>query len=100
MKLGIGDARYFQDELVPAGTRLAGWAALVHALGLKAPVRHLSCISEKFVRGTRRQEGRWEIYYKRFALCDTLADHLSFALRHENIYLLILKKLFDAVDPG
>jgi hypothetical protein len=100
MKLGIGDARYFQDELVPAGTRLAGWAALVHALGLKAPVRHLSCISEKFVRGTRRQEGRWEIYDKRFALGDTLADHLSFALRHENIDLLILKKLFDAVDPG
>lgn len=100
MQLEIREARYFQDEPVPAGTRLAGWSALVHALDLKAPVRHLSCISEKYVRGTRRREGRWEIYDKRFSLEDTLADHLSFALRHENIDLLVLKRLFDAVDPN
>lgn len=99
MKLDVRDVRYFQDELVPEGTRLAGWSALVYALDLKAPVRHLSCISEKYVRGTRRQEERWEIYDKRFALEDTLADHLSFALRHEKIDLLVLKRLFDAVDP-
>jgi hypothetical protein len=100
MKLEIGETRYFQDEPVPAGTRLAGWSALVHALDLKAPVRNLSCISEKYVRGTRRGEGRWEIYDKRFSLEDTLADHLSFALRHENIDLLVLKRLFDAIDPS
>ena len=100
MKLEIGEARYFQDEPVPAGMRLAGWSALAHALNLKAPVRNLSCISEKYVRGTRRRDGRWEIYDKRFALKDTLADHLSFALRHENIDLLILKKLFEAIDPN
>jgi hypothetical protein len=99
MKLEIGNAGYFRDEPVPAGTRLAGWSALVHALDLKAPVRHLSCISEKYVRGTRRMEGNWEIYDKRFALEDTLAGHLSFALRHEKIDLLVLKKLFDASDP-
>lgn len=99
MKLEIKEARHFQDEPVPEGTRLAGWSALVYALDLKAPVRHLSCISEKYVRGTRRREERWEVYDKRFALEDTLADHLGFALRHENIDLLILKKLFDAVDP-
>ena len=100
MKLEIGEARYFQDEPVPAGTRLAGWSALVYAFDLKAPVRHFSCISEKYVRGTRRREGRWEIYDKRFLLEDTLANHLSFALRHENINLLVLKRLFDAVDPS
>lgn len=100
MKLEIGEARYFQDEPVPAGTRLAGWSALAHALNLKAPVLHLSCISEKYVRGTRRREGRWEIYDKRFSLEDTLSAHLSFALRHESIDLLVLKRLFDAVDPG
>ncbi|OSQ38473.1 Fic family protein [Thalassospira mesophila] len=100
MQLEIGDTRYFQDEPIPAETRLAGWSALVHALGLQTPVRHLSCISEKYVRGTRRYDGRWEIYDKRFALEDTLADHLGFALRHEKIDLLILKRLFDAIDPG
>lgn len=99
MTLGIGNPGFFQDEPLPAGTRLAGWSALVHALNIKAPVRHLSCISEKYVRGTRRIEGKWEIYDKRFSLEDTLTDHLNFALRHEVIDLLILKRLFDAIDP-
>lgn len=100
MKLEIGEIGYFQDEPIPTGTRLAGWAALVYALGINAPVRHLSCISEKYVRGTRRIEGRWEIYDKRFALGDTLAEHLTFALRHEKLDLLILKRLFDVLDPS
>lgn len=100
MKLDIEKVKHFQDEPIPTGTHLAGWTALVNALDLKAPVRHLSCISEKYVRGTRRTEKNWKIYDKRFSLEDTLADHLSFALRHENIDLLILKRLFDAVEPG
>jgi len=99
MLLDIDDAGYFQNEPVPEGTRLAGWAALVHAFDLAAPVRHLSCISESYVRGTRRHEGKWEVYDKRFALEDTVTDHLSFALRHENIDLLVLKRLFDVLDP-
>jgi hypothetical protein len=48
---------FFQDEPLPEGTELAGWAALVHALDVPAPVRGLSCISEKHVRGNKRQEG-------------------------------------------
>jgi hypothetical protein len=100
MKLEIGQPGFFQNEPIPVGTRLAGWSALAHALDLKAPVRHFSCISEKYVRGTRRKEGGWEVYDRRFVLDDTVADHLGFAMRHEAIDLLVLKKLFDVVDPG
>lgn len=99
MKPDIRDPQFFQDEIIPDGTRMAGWAALVHALDIKAPVRHLSCISEKYVRGTRRNEGKWEIYDKRFSLQDTFEDHLNFALRHEPIDLLVLKRVFDGIDP-
>jgi hypothetical protein len=40
MKLDIGNPAHFHNEPVPEGTRLAGWAALVHVLDVKAPVRN------------------------------------------------------------
>ena len=89
---------YFQEEPLPDGTSLAGWAALVHALGIKTPVRQRSCISEKHVKTGRRVEAGWEIYDKRYKPGDTVLEHLRFALRYENIDLLILKRVFDAFD--
>ncbi len=87
----------FQDWLVPKGTRLAGWAALVHGLGLAAPVRAASAVAEGHIRGSQRREDGWTVYDKRYWPGDTIADHLSFALRHEPIDLLILKRAFDAM---
>ena len=86
----------FQDKTVPDGTKLAGWTALVQALGISAPVRRPSCISEKFVSGSRREEGDWVVFDKRYWPGDDLADHLTFALRHESIDLLILRRVFEA----
>lgn len=88
----------FQGEVVPLGTQLAGWAALVQALGLQAPVRRPSCVSEKHVGGSQRDEGHWRVFDKRYQPGDQFADHLTFALRHENIDLLILKRAFKAVS--
>jgi hypothetical protein len=45
-------------------------------------------------------EGAWAIYDKRCWPGDNLADHLSFALRHEDIDLLILKRIFEAVPQA
>jgi hypothetical protein len=99
MKLDLGTPSYIQNEPMPSGTRLAGWAALVHSLNIKVPLRRFSRVSEKHVRGTRRTEGLWELFDKRYQPDDTLAGHLTFALRHETIDLLILKRVFDAVPP-
>ncbi|MCU7937543.1 MAG: Fic family protein [Candidatus Thiodiazotropha sp. (ex Dulcina madagascariensis)] len=91
----------FQGESVPKGTQLAGWAALVLALDLQAPVRQPpSCVSEKHIRGSQREEGYWRIFDKRYQPGDQFADHLTFALRHENIDLLILKRAFNAVPKA
>ncbi len=90
----------FQDKIVPKGTQLAGWAALVQALGLQAPVRQPSCVSEKYVGGSQREEGGFRIFDKRYQPGDQFADHLTFALRHENIDLLVLKRAFDAVPKA
>src|ERR1019366_9892245 len=47
MRLETPPIAVFQDRAVPPGTRLAGWAALVQALAVSAPVRRLSCVSEQ-----------------------------------------------------
>lgn len=97
MRLEFETPISFQGESVPTGTQLAGWAALVRALGLQAPVRQPSCVSEKHVRGSHREEGSWRVFDKRYQPGDRFVDHLAFALRHEAIDLLILKRAFEAV---
>lgn len=97
MKLAPASIAIFQEKTIPGGTRLAGWAAIVHALALPGPVRRPSCVSEQHIRGSHRKEGAWTVFDKRYWPGDTFADHLSFALRHENIDLLILKRIFEAV---
>jgi hypothetical protein len=100
MRLAPAPIAVFQDKTVPDGTRLAGWAALVQALALRGPVRRPSCVSEQHVRGSHREEGAWTVFDKRYWPGDTFADHLAFALRHEDIDLLILKRVFETVPQA
>ena len=97
MRLDLETPVSFQEELAPKGAQLAGFAALVQALGIQAPVRQPSCVSEKHIGGSQREEGGFRVFDKRYQPGDQLADHLTFALRHENIDLLILKRAFEAV---
>jgi hypothetical protein len=89
----------FQDQLLPKGTRLAGWAALVQGLGIAAPVRTSSAVAEGHIKGSHRIENRWTIFDKRYWPGDSVTHHLTFALRHEWLDLLILKRVFDAILP-
>lgn len=100
MHLNFAPILAFQDSAIPDGARLAGWAALVHALGVPAPVRSPSCVSKQHVRGSHRSHGGWTVFDKRYWPGDSFADHLTFALRHENLDLLILKRVFDAVPEA
>jgi hypothetical protein len=100
MRLESPPITIFQDNTIPAGCRLAGWAALVHALAIAAPVRRPASVSEQFIRGSRRREQGWIVYDKRYWPGDSFADHLTFALRHEELDLLILKRVFEAVSQA
>jgi len=100
MKLFDEQTSVFQERTVPAGARLAGWAMLVHSLKLQAPVRQPSFVSEQHIRGSRREEGAGTLFDKRYWPGESFADHLTFALRHEEIDLLILKRAFEAVPPA
>ncbi len=85
---------------MPSGTRLAGWAALVQAFAISAPLHRPSCVSEKYVSGSHREEGGWIVFDKRYWPGDSFADHLTFALRHEDIDLLILRRIFETVPQA
>jgi hypothetical protein len=100
MKLDAAPITVFQERIVPAGSKLAGWATLVQALAISAPVRRPSCVSGQHIRGSHRKEGIWTIFDKRYWPGDNFADHLLFALRHEDIDLLIMKRVFEAVPQG
>jgi hypothetical protein len=100
MKLKIDSPVSFQGSLVPSDTKLVGWAALVHALSIEAPVRHPSCVSDKHIMGSSKKERGWTIFDKRYGGADGFENHLTFALRHEIIDLLILKRAFEAVPPS
>ena len=97
MKLEVVPPTLFRELLVPDRGRLAGWTALAHGLGIAAPVRRPACVSEQHVSGSRRQQGPWAVFDKRYWPGTDFADHLTFALRHEDVDLLILKRVFETV---
>lgn len=100
MKINPETPVSFQDQLIPTDTDLVGWTAIVHTLEIQAPVRELNCVSRQHVKGSQRKQGNWRIFDKRYQPGDALMDHLSFALRHEQIDLLILKRTFDLVPEN
>jgi hypothetical protein len=93
----IGTPEYIQYEKIPTGTALAGWAALVKVYSVDAPLRHFSSISNKHVRGNKKKEGNWEVFDKRYKPDDSLEGQLNFALRHEVIDLLVMKRVLKAL---
>src|SRR5690606_5576234 len=57
------------------------------------------CVSKQHVRGSHRTVGDWVLFDKRYWPGEEFADQLTFALRHEDIDLLVLKRAFDVVPP-
>lgn len=100
MRLETPSNGLFHEQAIPKGTRLAGASALVHEFSVAAPLRRPSCVSEQHVGGSRRQVGDWIVFDRRYWPGETLADHLSFMLRHEDADLLLLKRIFEAVPTA
>src|SRR5436309_10028180 len=90
----------FQEKTIPQGARLAGAAALVHELSIAAPVRRPSAVAEQHVSGSRRADGAWTVFDKRYWPGDKFADHLDFFIKHENADLLVLKRIFEAAPQA
>lgn len=100
MDLQLETPDYFQNQPLPQNTQLVGWSALVHELQIAAPVRNPSCVSGQHVKNSQRAEDGWRIFDKRYAPETKVIDHLVFAMRHEAIDLLVLKRACDRIPPA
>jgi hypothetical protein len=100
MRLEKPQTATVQEQTIPQRARLAGAAALVHELSIVAPVRRPSCVSEQHVSGSRRRDGAWNVFDKRYWPGEDLADHLAFILKHEDADFLVLKRVFEAAPQA
>ena len=89
-----------RGHLIDETQRPAGYAWLVQKHDLKAPLRRISVVASGRIKEERRNHDATTIYDKRFWPGDSDVEHLDFAMRHEPIDLLLLKKAFEAVDPA
>ncbi len=88
----------FHERILPESGYLVGYAALMnlYELPIVAPDL-LSMISNKH---KQYQTDLWKVFTPRHMPEDTLAGHLTFALKYEGIELGLLKQLFSRVDTG
>jgi hypothetical protein len=100
MRLEKPQTGTFQEQTIPQGARLVGASALVHELSIAAPVRRPSCVSEQHVSGSRRRDGAWTVFDKRYWPGEDLADHLAFILKHEDADFLLLRRIFEAAPQA
>ncbi len=100
MRLNFKNPIGFQEQSIPEASKLAGFAAIVNTLSIEAPVSRPSCVSDKHIRGSLREEASWTVFDRRYWPGDSFGDHLSFALRHEQIDLLVLKRIFETVPAA
>ncbi len=88
---------FHEKELPESGSSLVGYAALVKAYNLKVLLpERCSAISQ---RHKRYETNEWMVYTPRHRPKDTLAGHLTFALKYEGVDLAVLKALFAKIDP-
>jgi Fic family protein len=91
-----GPVSVFHNRRLPEVAVPAGYAALIDAYKLSVPIpRVLSAIGTK--HRIIQQDG-WRIYTPRHAPAASLEAHLTFALKNEGLDLVILKRLFLAID--
>ena len=90
-----GPVTVFHGRRLPERATPAGYAALIDAFKLQAPLPNtLSAIGE---RHRLIELGGWRILTPRHAPPPTLEAHLTFALKYEGLDLAVLKRLFQAV---
>ena len=83
-------------------TYLVGYKGIIESLGLdELPCYCTSYILESGSRKTVEHAGKREEYYpKSYTPGDSVFDQLVFSLKYEGVDLLILKKVFERIDPA
>lgn len=88
----------FHDfPVLEAGTKLAGYAALITNNDLAVPAPDYLCVIG--TKHRKYEKERWRFFTPRHKPDDTLYGHLTFALKYEGIDLAVLNALFDVIAP-
>jgi len=97
VKLKLNTPTIFQEKHIPPAASLSGMSALVYALNVEAPVSKPACVSARRIKELKKDTGEWRIFDSKYGVDDTVSAHLVFALRHEDLDLLVLKRIFLAL---
>ncbi len=88
----------YQQRRLPEPALPVGYSAVIDAYDLNVPLPHwLSAIGPR--HKVYSTDG-WRLYTPRHKPEASLEGHLVFALKHEGLDLLVLKRLFQAVSPS
>tara|TARA_Y100000768_G_scaffold385064_1_gene370348 strand:- start:786 stop:2327 length:1542 start_codon:yes stop_codon:yes gene_type:complete len=88
----------FEGKVIPSGCNLVGYTWLVNKFNIKVPVRTLSCLSEKRLSSNRELESGWVKFDSQITLENSVFGHLEFAMKHEDLDLLVMKKILMALN--
>ena len=89
---------HFRESRLPETAALVGYAALIDAFNLRAPLPEVLCAIGS--RHKLYEQDGWCIYTPRHEPVATLEGHLVFALKFEGVELAILKRLFQAIEQA
>ena len=87
----------FHETRLPEAALPVGYAALIDAYDLRVPQPHSFCAIGK--RHKVYEADGWHLFTPRHRPEATLEGHLVFALRYEGLNLIVLKRLFEVLDP-
>ncbi len=85
----------FQNEVLPSSCKLIGYSWLINNFNLELPLRQLCCVSEKRLASQTIKNGSWLIFDAQLMVEDLAYTHLEFAIKHEYIDLLVLKRILE-----
>jgi Fic/DOC family len=78
---------------IDARRQWVGYAALQRSLGTELPLRALCAVANCHIRGSVGLENGIRVYDQRYRPEGNVAGHLFFALKHETLDLLLLKRI-------
>ncbi|MBA9077206.1 Fic family protein [Rufibacter quisquiliarum] len=88
----------FHGRTAPEPGMLVGYGALIQFYGLALPFPvKLAIISRK---NRKYSQAQWAVFPPAYHPQDSLAGHLTFALKYEGVNLLFFKKLFQQLRPA
>ena len=85
----------YNGEILPRSTQPVGYTWLTQHFNLHLPLRELCCLSEVRLDAQKEKIGKWNVFDAKIKIENTIAGHLEFSLKYENIDLLILKSILS-----